>query len=184
MTKRPEPHVIAAKVERWLNDPSRERSISAQIARRLAAGESLEAKAVALQYDCSESLVNLTAFDMRVAGFTIVSRHGNAQAPGWLKVEGPQGSVRTAPTKRMTRPTTAMLPLETNGNGNGKHPAPEPAQMAAPAPGGRNTPAPVRHPMVGGHLQVRAVVMNDQGLEIMALDEDGHAWQLAILGTT
>jgi hypothetical protein len=60
-----------------------------------------------------------------------------------------------------------------------------------PATAARRQPAtavsasrPYVHPMIGATLTVRAIVLNGNGLEVMALDQDGAAWQLAILGAT
>jgi biotin operon repressor len=155
-----DPEILVARVSRWLADPEGEVSGSARFARRLAAGEALNPSAMAKS---DRALVTYTVQVLRKVGAVVRS-------------------------KRPVGYTLVSLPPSVSQNGNGKivhsangHTAvPEP-QHLPPLPA---RAVAARHPMVGGHLQVRAVVLNDGALEVLAVDDDGHAWQLGIIGQT
>jgi hypothetical protein len=156
VTRRPPPAVRAAKVERWLSDEEHATTASAIFARKLATREPVNVAAFMHGLDRSYSAGSLVIGDMRMAGYRIKSNAGIAQVTGY-----------TVPARR-----------DLSQNGNGSKPRHKPP-MPVEAPR-----APQAHPTVGGVLMVRAVVLNDAGtLEIMGVDENGHAWQLAIVGT-
>ena len=153
----------ANRAVRWLSDPEGETSVSAVVARRLASGEKIRASQIRTEYSRDGSLVSFVVRCLRAAGHTLTPT-----PQGWV--------LKGAPIieAQLSLPTTnghvQLEPMVMPPSYTKRTPTPEPA------------PEPMGHPMVGGHLQVRAVFLNDDGLEIMAIDGNGHSWQLRILG--
>jgi hypothetical protein len=155
---RPSPAIIAAKVERWLNEPGSEQSISALIARRLAAGEVIVNQDVAAQYRCSTSLINLTVHDMRIAGYRFEVTRQAATKPGAVQLTGKGNPL---PAKPPVQHVAAVKPA----------PAPEPTRQP--------------HPALGQTLKVRALALGDDDMIVVMLtDGNGGAWQCRVVGST
>lgn len=166
---------IRAKINRWRDDPEGEDSISAQMARRLWAGETVSPGRLAREFGCSASLPGVVVRDMRQVGWLITGEpdpdlpHTNAKVYR-LTGQGPELPEDVRPRPKVTVTTRRRAPSRITPT------VLPPMRVAATSP-----PA-AQYPPLGGILTVRALAMIGDDVVIHLRDGNGGAWQAVISG--
>lgn len=163
---KPSNQTIMDRHARWRDYPDLETSASAQIARRLWAGETLTTDAVTAEYHSTKSLLGVIVRELRQVGWTIVaSRDPDNHMAKLYRLTGqgkPLPERSTKPAKKATRVTRAPATREMV-----QHP---------PQPVGAT------YPPLGASLLVKALALTDTGVMLQLSDGNGSAWQVTITG--
>jgi hypothetical protein len=165
MATGPNTQTLIERLERWQNQPETETSISAQIARRLWAGETISPMAMQADYHTTASLTGVIVRDLRQVGWQIET----TREPG-------RGNAVTYQV------TGRGQPLPDRVKGRAKPAARAVRQPPTREVAPRAEPRAAAYPPLGASLSVRALALTDAGVILQLSDGNGSAWQCTITG--
>jgi hypothetical protein len=159
--------VLASRYERYAAEPDTEISVSAQVARRMWAGEAISPLAIANEYHCSSSLPGVIVRELRQIGYVVETKQDQGRGNNAVthQITG-KGEPQPDPPPPRAAKKRAMFS--------------RPRKVSELAPPPASTTA--AYPLLGASLQVKALALRDDGVIMQLVDGNGGAWQVSITG--